>query len=56
MANLLGVDSVSVAQGMAIGLVMMVLALVVAKMITPQRWEEIARRGPFALKETPRHR
>ncbi len=56
VANLLGVDSVSVAQGMAIGLVMMVLALVVAKMITPQRWEEIARRGPFALKETPRHR
>lgn len=47
VANLLGVNDVSITQGLATAAVMTALALVIATRITPQRWAEVARRGPY---------
>lgn len=48
VATVAGVNSLSIPQEVAVGLIMTVLALVVVTRITPQRWAEIAQRGPYA--------
>lgn len=48
ITRLLGLGAPSIITQVIIGLVMAVLALMVARTITPQRWAEIAQRGPFA--------
>lgn len=49
ITRLLGLGNASIITMVVVGLVMIALALVIARRITPQRWEEIAQRGPFAL-------
>lgn len=48
VATLAGINGLSIPQEVAVGLIMTALALVVLTRITPQRWAEIAQRGPYA--------